>query len=97
MESKILLTRNTGTLSYGESSPPAFLKEPGTEENNNAGTLYESHSCDVTKQKQMSEQEDKRTHAGERAGQARMSQGPEARAAHESFSPHMPLKSGSFM
>ena len=36
----------------------------------------------------MSEQEDKRTHAGERAGQARMSQGTEARAGHESFFPH---------
>jgi len=43
MESKILLTRNAGALSSGESSPPAFLKEPGTEENN-AGYM-QSHSC----------------------------------------------------
>jgi len=94
MESKILLTRNTGALSSGESSPPAFLKEPGTEENN-AGYMRAT-AADVTKQRQMREQEDKRTHAGERAGQARMYQGPEARAGHESLFPMPLMKSVEF-
>lgn len=50
--------------------------------------ICKATAADVTKQKQMSEQEDKRTHAGDRAGQARVYQGPEARAGHESLLPH---------
>lgn len=41
MESKILLTRNTGPVFWGEQS--SGIKEPGTEENN-AGYM-QSHSC----------------------------------------------------
>jgi hypothetical protein len=56
----------------------------------------QSHSCGCD-QAEANEWARGQTHARRRAcGQARMSQGPEARAGHESFFP-MPLKSGSLM